>query len=126
MMVKAKFFIGGVEINSVSPEGWRAGGPKSGKVRMGAVCRGAVNKTWAQSTPSGTFEMYVNGPAVAWFLDNVGKEVSITIDLASNDPATHPFVPLPDEVQPSEEDQKHGYRLDETCSECGQPEGAHR
>lgn len=126
MAVKAKFYVSGVTVNQVAPGGYRAGGVKAGQVRMQAVSRGAENKQWAQATPSGSFEMYVNGPAVEWFMERIGKELSITLDDANNDPATHPFEALADEFQPSEEDQKFGYRRDETCVTCGHPRESHR
>src|SRR6516164_6478384 len=105
-MVKAKFFVAGVEVTGQYPEGSR-----QGNVRMQAVSRGAVNASWASATPSGEFKMYISNPgAFEWFLENAGKEVAITVDLASSDPDTHPFVIS---------DVPEGTYGHELCSECG-------
>lgn len=124
-MVKAKFYVGSVQVHQVGPGGYRAGGVKSGQVHLHPVCRGAENKQWAQATPSGKIEMYVNGPAVEWFMERIGKELAITMDDAKNDPMTHAFEPLGDEYQPSAEDIERGYKRDETCVNCGQARETH-
>ncbi len=120
-MVKAKFFVANVGITALDEQGE----PRYGTVLLLPVCRGAANKRWASATPSGRVELTINTSAIKFYMQRVGKELSITMDDASNDPVTHEFVPLEDEFQPSEEQLEHGYRREETCAECGHPKEAH-
>lgn len=42
--------------------------PQAARIKLSAVVRGPENAAWAQATPSGTIEMYVNNPKAAeWF-----------------------------------------------------------
>jgi hypothetical protein len=112
--MKAKFFISNVGVSTLDEHGK----PKHGNVSLRAVCRGAVNKRWSSATPSGTFEMTLNGSAVQWFMERAGKEVAITLEDASSDPMTHAFVPLEQEIQAAS-------YPDATCAECGHAEASH-
>ena len=114
MSVKAKFFVQGAEHSTgADPENMQ------GSVKLQAVCRGASNAQWASATPSGQLTMYItNPPAFRYFHDRIGKEVSLTIDDAKNDPATHDFV----EPDPIAEDISW---MKDTCGECGKPRAEH-
>lgn len=114
MPVKAKMYVANVGITQIDGEGE----PTAGTVRLQAVTRGAVNKRWAKWTPAGHQEMTINGPALDWFRKRVGKELSVTIADANDDPATHEFDPLEEEFHPD------GYR-EETCATCGYGRESH-
>jgi hypothetical protein len=113
-MVKAKFYVANVAVSSIDEDG----NPKMGSVDMQAVTRGAANKRWAAYTPSGNFKMQINSSALQWFMKRVGKEVSITLEDAGADPATHEFSPLEDEFQSP-------HAREDTCAECGRSEAEH-
>ena len=114
MAIKAKFFVTGAEHSTgTDPEHMQ------GTVKLRAVCRGASNAQWAAATPSGDLQMYIsNPPAFRWFHDRVSKEVSLTIEDALMDPATHEFVE-PDPIA------KDASWMADTCGECGYPRAEH-
>lgn len=114
MSVKAKFYVTGAEhAPGADPEHMQ------GSVKLQAVCRGASNAQWASATPSGSLQMYINNPpAFRWFHDRIGKEISLTLEDALTDPATHEFVE-PDPIA------KQSSWMADTCGECGHPREAH-
>jgi hypothetical protein len=68
--VEARFYISGYERSSYNPD--------ATTVKLQAVCRGEHNKSWSAATPNGQITMTINsGPAAAWFVDKLGKEVSV-------------------------------------------------
>lgn len=70
MAVKCVFYVSGVEK--------RANGV--GVVNAQPVAKGPY-KDWAQYTPSGTLQITsLNQAATDWFLERIGKDVSILID----------------------------------------------
>lgn len=74
MAVKCVFYISGVEK--------RANGV--GVVNAQPVAKGPY-KEWAQYTPSGTLQITsLNHHATDWFLERIGKDVTITIDDATD------------------------------------------
>lgn len=114
MSVKAKFYVQSAEHNTgADPENMQ------GSVKLAPVCRGAVNAQWSSATPSGSMQMYItNPPAFRWFHDRIGKEVSISIVEASQDPDTHAFVE-PDPIA------ANSSWMADTCGDCGLPRAAH-
>lgn len=80
MAVKAKFYIAEVSQYASSATGGYADPKPVGTVVMRPVTRGEDNREWASATPSGEFKMTVNGPAFPFFQQQLGKEVSITIE----------------------------------------------
>lgn len=78
MAVHAKFYVAETTkfASSVNPAGWAEPAPH-GKVVLRPVTRGADNKEWASSTPSGEIQMTVIGPALAQFEAAIGQEVDI-------------------------------------------------
>lgn len=81
MAVRAKFYV--AEITQYATGTTRPGFADPapiGKVVLRPVTRGADNKDWASSTPSGMFEMTVHGSAYPWFADRLAGELSILIE----------------------------------------------
>jgi hypothetical protein len=113
-MVKGKFFVASAEhATGTDPEHMQ------GTVKCRAVCRGATNAQWSKATPSGELTMYIsNPPAFRWFHNRIGKEISLTVEDALMDPATHPYV----EPDPSAADSSW---MKDTCGECGLPKAEH-
>jgi len=73
MAVKCVFYISGVEK--------RASGV--GVVNANPVAKGPY-KEWAQFTPSGQLQITsLNSAATDWFLERIGKDVTLTIDDAT-------------------------------------------
>lgn len=79
MAVQARFYI--QSTTRLASLGYAEPKP-AGQVRMQAVSRGEANSSWASSTPHGEMTMTIKSPAFAFFEENIGKEVSIVIDLA--------------------------------------------
>lgn len=78
--ITARFYI-----ESTTKHAYR---PDARDVRLLAAGRGEQNKAWAEATPSGEWTMHVNNPAAAAFFDeNVGRDLDITIRLV--DDRTH-------------------------------------
>jgi hypothetical protein len=76
--VTARFYVSGYERNAYDPS--------VTQVKMQAVSRGEHNKNWAAATPSGQIQMTIrNESAAAWFVDRLGKEVSVTFRQADED-----------------------------------------
>lgn len=76
--VQARFYVSGYERNAYDPS--------VTTVKMQAVSRGEHNKNWAAATPSGQVQMTIrNESAAAWFVDRLGKEVSVTFRQAGED-----------------------------------------
>jgi hypothetical protein len=76
--VQARFYVAGYERTS-----W---GPNVTIVKMQAVSRGEHNKNWAAATPSGQIQMTIrNESAAGWFVDRLGKEVSVTFQETDED-----------------------------------------
>ncbi len=79
MSVAARFYIASV---TTSANGSAKAGQRQGSVAMNAVCRGPENRSWSSATPSGEFKVTITNPsAFEWFLENIGAEVAITVDL---------------------------------------------
>lgn len=73
MGVKAIFYVAGVEKRA----------NEVGIVRCQAVAKGPY-KEWAQFSPSGLLEITSLNPAATdWFLARIGKDISLTIDDAT-------------------------------------------
>ena len=73
MAVKCVFYVSGVEK--------RANGV--GVLNAQATAKGPY-KEWAQFTPSGTLQISSLNPAATdWFLERIGKDVTILIDDAT-------------------------------------------
>lgn len=81
MAVRAKFYVAEFTryATGASRPGYADPAP-FGKVVLRPVTRGEENKEWASATPSGQFEMTVNGPGLPWFEERIGREVNILIE----------------------------------------------
>lgn len=76
--VEARFYISGYQRTAYDPS--------VTTVKLQAVSRGEHNKTWAAATPSGHIEMTIrNEGAAAWFVNRLGKEVSVQFTPADGD-----------------------------------------
>ena len=71
MSIKARFFVREIT---------KFGNTDNVLIKLSATIKGSEdNKDWAKYTPSGNIEMSVtNPPAIAWFEDRLGKDVSLT------------------------------------------------
>jgi hypothetical protein len=76
--VQARFYVSGYERNAYDPT--------VTIVKMQAVSRGEHNKNWAAATPNGQVSMTIrNESAASWFVDRLGKEVSLTFSEATTE-----------------------------------------
>ncbi len=78
MAVSARFFVQSVT-KQANGGGYAPPAPM-GRVTMHPALRGEENKSWASATPSGSFEMTINGDALTWFESRLGKDIAITLD----------------------------------------------
>jgi hypothetical protein len=72
--VQARFYVHNVSHTAVP------NGKNNGPVELYPTTRGRENKTWAQATPSGNIKLTINGNALEWFMDRLGKDVAITFE----------------------------------------------
>jgi len=107
--IRGKFFV--KEITATA-----AGGPIQGTVKLGVVSRGAVNRSFAEATPSGEISMYISNPAAyEFFRDRLGKE--FYVDFTE-------YTPVVDDGHAFAETGPNHYNAGK-CSECGGAADAH-
>jgi hypothetical protein len=77
MGVKCVFYVAEVTKVPLSE------GRKGGKIKLTATAKGPYKK-WSEWTPTGEFTMSTTNPAAtAWFEENLGADVAITIERAT-------------------------------------------
>lgn len=106
MTIRAKLYVAAVERQASTPD--------AVKVVMNAVTRGEDNKTWAEASPSGRFEMQIQNP-LASSQFSLGQE--FYVDFTPAEPVT--TLATPHDYTPGEYEEKNPSGNHHRCSLCG-------